>query len=124
MLKRDELRTAVATIGVDANIGSAVPQNMRRFIYKIKAINLLVAGPNLLTIGKRENGAGVTATIDYVQFATQYETWVDPDELKEDSAPLYIVEGKGATGDSYLRAAASGGAASAYLTIWYVDAPA
>lgn len=122
MLNRDDLKTTVATIGTsEANIGSAVPANMRRYIYKIKAINIF-NGANLLSVGKRENGAGSTTWLDYVQAAVQYDTWVDPDELKEDSAPLYIVEGKGSTGDSYLRAAA--GSASFYLTIWYIDAPA
>ena len=122
MLNRDDLKTEVATVGAaDGNVGSAIPQNMRRFIYAIKATNIF-AGANLLTIGKRENGAGATTTIDYVQAATQYETWKDPDELKEDSAPLYIIEGAGTTGASYLRAVAGG--ASFYLTIWYIDAPA
>jgi len=122
MLNRDDLKTEVATVTpAEANVGSAVPENMRRFIYAIKAINLHTTS-NLLTLGKRENGAGATTNIDYVQFATQYETWKDPDELKEDSAPLYIVEGKGATGDSYLRAVTDNG--NAYLTVWYIDAPA
>lgn len=121
-MKRDDLKTTVATItAVDANVGSAIPENMRRYIYAIKVINQF-AGDNLMTLGKRENGAGATTTIDYVQFATQYETWKDPDELKEDSAPLYIIEGKGSTGDSYMRAITDNG--NAYLTIWYVDAPA
>jgi len=123
MLNRDDLKTTVATVTTaDANVGSAIPQNMRRFIYAIKAINLHTAA-NLLTLGKRENGEAVTTTtIDDIQFSTQYETQKDPDELKEDSAPLYIVEGKGATGDSYLRAVVGSG--TAYLTIWYIDAPA
>lgn len=122
MLNRDDLKTEVATIGAaDANVGSAIPQNMRRFIYAIKAINIF-NGANLLTIGKRENGAGATTIIDYVQAANQYDIWKDPDELKEDSAPLYIVEGAGAAGASYLRAEAGG--ASFYFTIWYIDAPA
>ncbi|GAI08906.1 unnamed protein product [marine sediment metagenome] len=94
---------------------------MRRFIYAIKATNIF-NGANLLSIGKRENGIGITTPLDYVQAATQYETWKDPDELKEDSAPLYDVEGAKAGGASYLRAVAVG--ASFYLTIWYIDAPA
>ncbi|MBA7659283.1 hypothetical protein ES703_67260 [subsurface metagenome] len=125
MLNRDDLKTQVAQVTTDeANFGGddavAVPQNMRRFIYAIKAINEY-DGANLLTLRKVENAAAVE-TIDYVQFATQYETWKDPDELKEDSAPLYIVEGKGDTGDSYLKAVTDNG--NAYLTIWYIDAPA
>ncbi|GAH32992.1 unnamed protein product [marine sediment metagenome] len=88
MLNRDDLKTEVATIGAaDANVGSAIPQNMRRFIYAIKAINIF-NGANLLTIGKRENGAGATTIIDYVQAANQYDMWKDPDELLEDSAPI------------------------------------
>lgn len=122
MLNRDDLKTAVATVGAaDADVGSAIPQNMRRFIYAIKATNIF-NGANLLTIGKRENGAVGTTIIDYVQAAIQYDMWKDPDELKEDSAPLYIVEGAGAGGASHLRAEAGG--ASFYLTIWYIDAPA
>jgi len=122
MLNRDDLKTEVATIGAaDVDVCSAIPANMRRFIYAIKAINI-AAVANLLTLGKRENGAGATTIIDYVQAATQYETWKDPDELKENSAPLYTIEGAGAAGASYLRAEA--GVASFYLTIWYIDAPA
>ncbi|MBA7669594.1 hypothetical protein ES703_77725 [subsurface metagenome] len=121
MLNRDDLKTEVATIGIaEADVGSAVPANMRRFIYAIKAINILNAA-NLLTLRKVENAAAVE-TIDYVQAAAQYDMWKDPDELLEDSAPLYIIEGAGAAGASHLRAIAGG--ASFYLTIWYIDAPA
>lgn len=122
MLNRADIKTAVATIGAaDVNVGSAIPANMRRFIYAIKAINI-AAVANLLTLGKRENGAGATTIIDYVQAAIQYDMWKDPDELKEDSAPLYVIEGAGTTGASYMRAEA--GVASFYLTIWYIDSPA
>ncbi|MBA7499970.1 hypothetical protein ES703_35378 [subsurface metagenome] len=127
MLNRDDLKTWVTPVATpittgDANVGSAIPQNMRRFIYAIKAINLHT-GANLLTLGKRENGEAVTTTaIDYIQFSTQYETQKDPDELKEDSAPLYIIEGAGTGGASYMRAVVGSG--TAYLTIWYIDAPA
>jgi len=122
MLKREDLRTTVATVTTaDANIGSAVPQNKRRFIYRIKVINEY-DGANLLTLGKRENGAGSTTTIDYVQLATLYDIFPDPEELHEDSVPLYIIEGAGSSGSSYLRAVTGSG--NAYLTIWYIDAPA
>lgn len=126
MLKRDELRTVTATITTtEGNVGSAVPQNMRRFIYKIKATNEHAIA-NLLTLGKRENGVLVTTVIDRIRWATQYEIWNDPDELEEDATPLYIVEGAGAAGTSFLRAVTSLMTAGigAYLTIWYVDAPA
>jgi len=122
MLNRDDLKTHVQTItNVDADVGSAIPENMRRFIYKIKATNLHNAA-NLLTLGKREDGAVGTTDIDYVQFANEYDIWNDPDELKEDAAPLYVIEGKGDTGDSYLRAVVAN--ATAYLIITYIDAPA
>jgi hypothetical protein len=121
-MERDALRTTVAAITTaEANVGSAVPENMRRFIYRVK-VNNQYAGANLLTLGKRENGAGATTTVDYFQTSVQYETDTDPDELKEDAAPLYIIEGGGDTGDSYLRAVTDNG--NAYLTIWYIDAPA
>lgn len=121
MINPDELRTTVATVGAaPANIGTAVPQNMRRYIYRIKATNIF-AGVNLLTLSKQENGV-VLAPIDYVQSVLFGDVFPDPDELKEDSAPLYIVEGGGAGGASYLRAVAT--AASVLLTFWYVDKPA
>ena len=125
-MNRDELRTQVADITtVDSAIGSNVPPNMRRYIYKIKAINEHAVA-NLLTLGVRENGAVATTIIDYIRWATQYEMWNDPDELKEDALPLYIVEGEGAVGVSTLRAFTSLMTAGlgARLTIWYVDVPA
>ena len=121
-MNRDELRTQTAQVTtVDADFGSAIPANMRRYIYAIKVVNEY-GGNNLLTLGKREDGASSTTVVDYWQAATQYELLVHPDELKEDALPLYVVEGKGSTGDSYLRAVTDLG--NAYLTIWYVDAPA
>lgn len=122
MINNDELQTVVATVTTaDANVGSAIPANMKRFVYRVKMINLF-AGANLLTLGKREDGAGATTTLDYFQAATQYEGQADPDELQENAAPLYSVGGKGDTGDSYLRAVTDNG--NAYLTIWYIDKPA
>ena len=120
MPRKEDLRTAHATVTTsEANIGSAVPQNYRRYIWKVKATNAY-NGENLLMLGKREDGAAATTTIDRIAFATKYETWVDPDsEITEESTPLYIIEGKGETGDSYLRAVTDNG--NAYLTIWYTD---
>lgn len=123
MVNRDDLKTTTVTVtNVDAAVGSNVPRNMRRFIYKIKAQNIF-AGVNLLTLGKRENGAVGTTNIDLIAFGAQYEYWNDPEELKEDALPLYIVEGAGAVGASTLRALAAQ-AVSVYLTVWYIDAPA
>jgi hypothetical protein len=127
-MKLDALRTVAVLVTVaEANIGTAIPQNHRRAIYKIKATNLF-AGPNLLTLGKRENGAVGTTNIDFIQAALQYDIWNDPDELKEDSAPLYIVEGPvvtptlAAVGTSFIRAV--GDAGNFYLVLWYEDTEA
>jgi hypothetical protein len=122
MISRDELLQAVDTItNVEANFHTAIPANFRRFIYRIKLVNAF-NGANVLTLGKRENGAGATTVVDYVNLAVQYDMYVDPDELEEDAIPLYIIEGAGAAGDSYIRAVMSAG--NAYLSMWYVDAPA
>jgi len=133
-MKLDALKTITVTVtNADADVGSAIPQNMRRAIYKIKATNLF-AGPNLLTLGKRENWvAAATVVVDYIQAVLQYDIWDSPDELKEDSAPLYIVEGAIAsaadatwgvtTGPSHVRAVC-GAAGQMYLTLWYEDTTA
>jgi hypothetical protein len=121
MPKPDEFKTVKANVTVaDANIGSAIPQNMNRYIYRVKFLNQF-AGPNKFTLGKREDGAVVTTNIDDFQTVLQYDTEVDPDELKEDMLPLYNVGGK-ITGDSYVRAFTDAG--NGVVTLWYVDAPA
>ncbi len=122
MINNDELRTYVAAVtAVEANFGSAIPANHNRYIYRVKMQNLQ-NGNNLLTLGKRENGAGATTVVDYIQAALQYDFITDPEQLEENAAPLYIIGGKGSTGDSYVRAVTDNG--NAYLTIWYVDKPA
>lgn len=127
-MKLDALKTVTVPLpgvsNVEADVGSAIPANMRRCIYKIKATNLF-AGVNRLTLRKIENG-GAVVTIDYIQAVLIYDIWNDPDELKEDSAPLYIVEGPVVTptvpavGASHVRAVCSA-AGNFYLTLWYED---
>ena len=126
-MKLDAIKTVVATIGVaEANVGSAIPSNMRRVIYRWKWINTFV-GANVISLKKIENG-GASALLDYGSATLVNDQLVDPEELKEDSAPLFIVEGPPDTtdplyvGTSYIRAVATG--ASMYLTIWYEDTPA
>lgn len=74
-----------------AVIGTAVPSNMRRYIYRVKvqddsgAVNTVELQKKL-----REEDAVV---VDQFRLVTPYETYVDPDELKEDALPLYIIEG-------------------------------
>lgn len=115
MVKREELqhKTHAAT-AVAALAGTVVPANMRRYIYKIKTVNQF-AGANRLQISYGTLLV-VTAAIDYVDHATQYETWVDPDELKDDSAPLYILEA-----GTYLWLGTNNG--NCQVTVWYIDAP-
>lgn len=127
-MKVDALKTLVATVGVaDANIGTPIPSLMKRVIYKMKWENEF-AGVNLLTLGKRENGAGATTVIDYGRAIAQYDAFIDPDSLHEDSAPLYTIDGPPDTADptyvgtSYIRAQATG--ASIFLTLWYEDVSA
>lgn len=121
-MQKDSVEVATFTVTtVEGNIGSAVPQGMTRFIYRVKWINQY-AGANLMTLGKRENGAGTTTDLDVFQAALQYDQDVDPDKLDEDSDPLYSVGGAQSTGDSYLRAGTNNG--NMNLTIWYEDSEA
>ena len=129
MINRDELKTvAVAVTAADVQIGTNVPVNMRRFIYRLEFINTINA-PNLFTLGKRENGAGATTNVGYVQAAVQFQMEADPAELHEDSAPLFIVEGPASSdviipvGASSVRGFCSG-AGTGFVTLWYIDAPA
>jgi len=69
--------------------GSVVPANMRRYIYKIKTVNLF-AGLNLLTFG-HQTAPAAGVPLDYIGHATQYEMWNDPDEIREDALPIYIL---------------------------------
>ncbi|MBU2060178.1 MAG: hypothetical protein KKB38_20905 [Gammaproteobacteria bacterium] len=127
MINRDELKTVTGAIaGADQTLGSAIPQNMRRFIYRVRFINLGV-GVNQLLIGKRENAAGATTNIDTLESNVAGEMITDPDELHDDSAPLYVVDGPPgnvpvAVGfNSLVRVATS--AAAGIATYWYVDEP-
>ena len=69
--------------------GSHVPANMRRYIYKIKTANQF-AGPNQLQFG-HQTAVPANIILDHIEHAVQYDMWNDPDELKEDSMPIYIV---------------------------------
>ena len=130
-MNRDEIRVATGAVATGApaevTVGSAVPQNFRRFIYRIKFINGGV-GANQLLLGKRENGAVGTTAIDTIQAAVTNEVITDPDDLKEESAPLYTVDGPpgnvpvAVAFNSLLRAYTTAGVG--IFTYWYVDAPA
>lgn len=124
-MNRNELRQAIVVVtAVDGDIFTQVPPNMKRFIYKMKATNLF-AGANILTIGARENTVGVATTrvLDRVHFSLFNDNFNDPDELKEDSAPLYMIDGNTTTGmTSFMRGVCSAGTVD--LFIEYIDAPA
>lgn len=122
MPKKNALQTATFTVtAVDGNLGTQIPQNMFRYIYRIKWINNF-NGPNLLTLGKRENGAGATTVVDTFQAALQYDQDADPSEIREASVPLYAIGGTGTGGTSFLRGVCSA-AGTFTVTIWYEDAP-
>lgn len=130
MINRDELKTVTAAVGLaEVTVGSVIPRGMRRFIYRIKFINQF-GGANQLAIGKRENDAPGTTPIDYVQAAVPLEMIPDPDELKENAAPLYVIDGGPGnvapvlplTATSIVRAVTNGGAG--IFTYWYLDAEA
>ena len=79
--------TATTAGGV---IGTEVPDNMRRYIYKLKMANQF-AGANQLELGYSDDNGATHTTLDYIEHATQYEMWNDPDVLPEDALPIYII---------------------------------
>ena len=91
MIDKRGLQTqqATATTG-DAVFGTEVESNMRRYIYKIKTANQY-AGANQMEVGYSDDDGATHTTLDYIEHATQYEMWNDPDELREDALPIYII---------------------------------
>jgi len=79
--------TATTVAGV---LGEEVESNMRRYIYKLKTANQH-AGANQLTLGYSDDDGASFTLLDYIEHATQYEMWNDPDVLKEDALPIYII---------------------------------
>ena len=69
---------------------TAVPVNMRRYIYKLK-VNNEFAGANELIFGySADNGVTLTE-LDRIPFAVVGGIWNDPDEITEHSLPIYII---------------------------------
>ncbi len=131
MINRDELKTVTGAVplgvGAEVTLGPPILINTRRFIYRVKFINL-GAGVNALVLGKRENGALITVNVDTIQAVVPNEMVTDPDELKEDAAPLYVIDG-GPTGTALIPGATSlvrvyGDIAAGICTYWYLDASA
>jgi len=94
--------------------GTEVPSNMRRYIYKIKTNNQF-AGANQLDFGYSEDEGASHTTLDYIDHATEHEMWNDPDELKEDALPIYIIP----SGNKMYGKAGSAG--NIYVYVLYED---
>ena len=84
------LNSALGTItNAGVPFGFAVPADMRRYIYKIKTANQF-AGANQLQFG-HQTAVPANVILDWIEHAVQYDMWNDPDEVHEDSAPIYII---------------------------------
>lgn len=79
--------TATTAGGV---IGTEVASNMRRYIYKLKTSNQY-NGANQLTLGYSDDEGSTSTTIDYIDHALKYDSWDEPDDLREDSLPIFII---------------------------------
>jgi len=112
-------RALNSALGVITNagvaFGSHVPANMRRYIYKIKTANQF-AGPNQLQFG-HQTAAPANVVLDWIEHAVQYDMWNDPDEIHDDSVPIYIIP---AGSQPYGIASAAG---NIMVYILYEDAP-
>ena len=122
-MNKQSLITAVVTIaGNDTyeDLGTAIPQNMRRYVYQVKIIKEGGGAESLITLADRLGVAAETEK-DLWYLTTPRETLVHPDELKEDSAPLYIFEGSSSTADRYIRVKST--LLGVIITITYADEP-
>ena len=104
---------AVTNVGV--TFLSAVPANMRRYIYKIKTANQF-AGANQLQFG-HITAPAAAVILDWIEHVLAGDMWNDPDEVNEDSLPIYIIP---AGSQPYGIASAAG---NIMVYILYEDAP-
>ena len=104
-----------AVIAADS-FGTAVPINMRRYIYKIHTLNLF-NGVNILTVSWGPAG-GVTADFETIAHTLINDQYVDPDSLVDNAAPLYIINGTTAL-VNFLYLTTSAG--NMTVTVWYED---
>jgi len=120
MVGKRALNSALGTItnaALGIAFGSHVPANMRRYVYKIKTANQF-AGPNQLEFGHEDAATPVVQhVLDYIDHALEHDMWNDPDELREDALPIYIIP---AGSQPWGRASAAG---DIYVYILYEDAP-
>lgn len=105
MIKPSEIQTvrvggpaAPLVAATPAQIGPAIPLNHRRYVYSLKGVNQF-PGPNVLTVGARENGVVVTVPLWTLAGILVGDIDVDPDgTLTDDSVPLFSVGGQGPLG--------------------------
>lgn len=71
-------------------IGTPMVANTRRYIYKLK-VNNEVVGPNELILGHSVDNGVTLIELDRIPFTIVGGIWNDPDELKEDALPIYII---------------------------------
>ena len=110
MPSRDELVPITATaILAGATIGTAVPAGQRRYVYRVEVENQF-AGANVVTLSRN----GVDIAVWGVGIAVG-DMYIDPDELKENSLPLYIAE-------ATEQFTVTSGAGDAFVRMTYVDA--
>ena len=116
--KRGLQSNRYAVTAAEADIGTDVPVNMRRYIYRVKVQDDSGAA-NLVEL-KSQLGAAAAVVVDQFRLVTPDETYVDPDELREDALPLYIIEGSTSkTVGMSLRAVGTGNAS---ILLEYEDA--
>ena len=74
----------------EADIGTVVPANMRRYIYRVKVQE--DSGEINRVDLKKQIPPADTEIVDQFRFTTGHETYIDPKQLTEDALPLYILE--------------------------------
>lgn len=92
MVRKEGLQSERYSVtAVEADKGTVVPSNMRRYIYRVKVQD--DSGAANLVEFKKQLAPAAAIVVDQFRLVTPNETYVDPDELKEDALPLYIIEG-------------------------------
>lgn len=119
MNKQALITTVVETTAAYQDFGNKIPQNMRRYIYGLKLMNPNT-GFNKVYLADRLGVAGEVEK-DPWYLALAYETIVHPDEMEENSMPIYIFEGSSATLDRYIRIKSN--VLGVIATLWYCDEP-
>jgi len=114
----------VSVTNADLPILPQVPIGHRRYILGVDMQNLF-GGINLLTLGKRELGAGATTVLDRFSFTLVRDFLSKPGgPILDNALPLYIIEGSSPTtpaNTSFMRAFCSA-AGTVDLTVFWVDA--